>query len=79
MGVTHLVARVTALPGHVEQELEAYLGADASSMASCACAVTVVMPSTWWPSGKKRGFCPSYGARRIAANAALLVDEVTSF
>jgi hypothetical protein len=27
-------------------------------------------------TGKKRGFCPSCGARRIADSAALLVDEI---
>jgi hypothetical protein len=27
-------------------------------------------------SCKKRGFCPSCGARRMAESAALLVDEV---
>ena len=27
-------------------------------------------------SCKRRGFCPSYGARRMAESAALLVDEV---
>jgi hypothetical protein len=42
------------------------------------------MRSTWSPSvaptlgalGERRGFCPSCGARRMAENAALLVDEV---
>ena len=27
-------------------------------------------------SGKRRGFCPSCGARRMAESAALLVDDV---
>jgi hypothetical protein len=27
-------------------------------------------------SCKRRGFCPSYGARRMAESAALLVDEI---
>jgi len=30
-------------------------------------------------SCKRRGFCPSYGARRMADSAALLVDEVLPY
>ena len=73
----HLAARGAALPGYVEQEFEAYLqcgrlehrflrvrcdGCHAELLVAFSC--------------KKRGFCPSCGARRMAESAALLVDEV---
>lgn len=73
----HRAARGTALPGYVEQEFEAYLqcgrlehgflrvrcdGCHGEHLLAFSC--------------KKRGFCPSCGARRMAESAALLVDEV---
>ena len=46
------------------------------NMVSCVCAAIPVMLSIWRRSVKRRGFCPSCGARRMAESAALLVDEV---
>ena len=72
-----LAARGTVLPGYVEQEFEDYLkcgrlehgflrvccdGCHAEYLVAFSC--------------KRRGFCPSCGARRMAESAALLVDEV---
>ena len=51
-------------------------------MAFCACCaheklVAFSCPPRGLPSGRKRrGFCPSCGARRLAESAAHLVDEV---
>ena len=65
------------MPGYVEQEFEDYLkcgrlehgflrvccdGCHAEYLVAFSC--------------KRRGFCPSCGARRMAESAALLVDEV---
>ena len=70
-------AQGTDLPGYVEQEFEDYLkcgrlehgflrvhcdNCHAEHMVDFSC--------------KRRGFCPSCGARRMAEAAALLVDEV---
>ena len=72
-----MAARGTVLPGYVEQEFEDYLkcgrlehgflrvccdGCHAEYLVAFSC--------------KRRGFCPSCGARRMAESAALLVDEV---
>ncbi|NUV05099.1 putative transposase [Escherichia coli] len=47
------------------------------SMVSCGFAARIVITSVWSPSAvKRRGFCPSCGARRMAESAALLIDEV---
>ena len=43
---------------------------------SCECAATPVVPNASWPPVANRGFCPSCCVRRMAASAALLVDEV---
>ena len=73
----HLAAQGTALPGYVEREFEAYLkcgrlehgflrvrcdGCHAEHLVAFSC--------------KRRGFCGSCGARRMAESAALLVDEI---
>jgi len=73
----HLAARGITLPGYVEREFEAHLkcgrlehgflrirceGCHAEHLVAFSC--------------KRRGFCPSCGARRMAESAALLVDEV---
>ena len=72
-----MAARGTATPACVQQEFEAYLqcgrleqgflrmccdGCHAEHLVAFSC--------------KKRGFCPNCDARRVAENAALLVDEV---
>jgi hypothetical protein len=74
----HLAALGTALPAHVEQEFEEYLkcgrlehGFLRVRCDSCHAEHLVAF------SCKKRGFCPSWGARRMAESAALLVDEVS--
>jgi ribosomal protein S27E len=72
-----LAARGTALPGYVEREFEAYLkcgrlehGFLRVRCDSCHAEHLVAF------SCKRRGFCPSCGARRMVESAALLVDEV---
>jgi hypothetical protein len=73
----HLAAQGRALPGYVEQEFEDYLrcgplvhGFLRVRCTSCHQEQLVAF------SCKRRGFCPSYGAGRMAESAALLVDEV---
>ena len=65
------------MPDHVRQEFEAYLkcgrlehGFLRVRCESCHAEHLVAF------SCKRRGFCPSCGARRMAESAALLVDEV---
>ena len=67
----------TPLPHYVQDEFEAYLkcgrleyGFLRVQCESCHHERLVAF------SCKKRGFCPSCGARRMADNAALLVDEI---
>ena len=67
----------TPLPEYVERELEDYLkcgrlehGFLRVRCVSCHAEHLVAF------SCKRRGFCPSCGARRMAESAALLVDEV---
>jgi hypothetical protein len=65
------------LPGYVEQEFEAYL-----TCGRLEHGFLRVRCEEWHAekliafSCKRRGFCPSCGARRMAETAALLVDEV---
>lgn len=75
--VSHLAAQGTALPGYVQREFEDYLkcgrlehGFLRVRCDSCHAEHLVAF------SCKRRGFCPSCGARRMAESAALLVDEV---
>ena len=72
-----LAAQGSTLPDYVEQEFEDSLrcgrlehGFLRVSGASCRAEHLVAF------SCKRRGFCPSCGARRMAESAALLVDEV---
>ena len=65
------------MPGYVQQEFEDYLrcgGLEHGFLRvrcdSCHAEHLVAF------SCKRRGFCPSCGARRMAESAALLVDEV---
>ncbi len=47
------------------------------SMVSCGFAARIVISERLVAfSCKRRGFCPSCGARRMAESAALLIDEV---
>nr|NIV47353.1 IS91 family transposase [Gammaproteobacteria bacterium]NIW36531.1 IS91 family transposase [Gemmatimonadota bacterium] len=73
----HLAAQDRGLPGYVEREFEDYLrcgrlehGFLRVRCDSCRAERLVAF------SCKRRGFCPSCGARRMAESAALLVDEV---
>jgi hypothetical protein len=73
----HLAERGTGLPGYVQREFEDYLkcgrlehGFMRVRCESCHAEHLVAF------SCKRRGFCPSCGARRMAESAALLVDEV---
>jgi ribosomal protein S27E len=71
------VAEGRPLPRYVEEEFEAYLkcgrleeGFLRVKCDSCQAEKLVAF------SCKRRGFCPSCGARRMAETAALLVDDV---
>lgn len=71
------VAEGRALPRYVEDEFEAYLkcgllehGFLRVKCDSCQAEKLVAY------SCKRRGFCPSCGARRMVETAALLIDEV---
>ena len=75
--VEHLAARERGLPTHVQREFEAYLkrGCLEHSFLRVRCANCHTDRLVTF-SCKRRGFCPSCGARRMAKGAALLVDEV---
>lgn len=73
----HLAAQGRDLPAYVQREFEDYLkcgrlehGFLRVRCESCHAEHLVAF------SCKRRGFCPSCGARRMADSAALLVDEV---
>ena len=75
----HLADQGSELPGYVEQEFDDYLRCGRLEHGflrvrcdsdSCHAERLVAF------SCKRRGFCPSCGARRMAESAALLVDEV---
>ena len=75
--VEHLAARERSLPAHVQREFEDYLkcgrlehGFLRVRCADCHAERLVAF------SCKRRGFCASCGARRMAEGAALWVDEV---
>jgi ribosomal protein S27E len=71
------VAEARALPRYVEDEFDAYLRCGLLEhgflRVKCdACQAEKLVAF----SCKRRGFCPSCGARRMAGTAALLVDKV---
>ena len=73
----HLENQGTSLPGYVQREFEDYLqcgrlenGFIRVVCESCKHERLVAF------SCKRRGFCPSCGARRMAESSALLIDEV---
>jgi ribosomal protein S27E len=75
--VTQLAVEGKVLPDYVHEEFEAYLksgrlehGFLRVQCDSCHAEQLVAF------SCKRRGFCPSCGARRMAESAALLLDEV---
>ncbi len=65
------------MPGYVEQEFEDYLkcGRLEQGFLRVRCDTCHAEHLVAF-SCKRRGFCPSCGARRMADSAALLVDEV---
>ena len=73
----HLAEQGRQLPDYVHREFEDYLkcgrlehGFLRVRCESCHAEHLVAF------SCKRRGFCPSCGARRMAESAALLVDEI---
>ncbi len=75
--VTHIARQGRPLPGYVQREFEEYLRCGRLEhgflRVRCdRCHVEILVAF----SCKRRGFCPSCGARRMAESAALLVDEV---
>jgi ribosomal protein S27E len=72
-----LAARGTALPGYVQREFDEYLkcGRLEHGFLRVRCDACHAEHLVAF-SCKRRGFCPSCGARRMAESAALLVDEV---
>jgi ribosomal protein S27E len=75
--VSHLAAEGRELPGYIQREFKEYLkcgrlehGFLRVRCDSCHAEHLVAF------SCKRRGFCPSCGARRMAESAALLLDEV---
>ena len=77
MGERHLESEGRCLPDYVQRELTDYLkcgrlehGFLRVRCESCHHEKLVAF------SCKRRGFCPSCGARRMVESAALLVDEV---
>ena len=75
----HLAARERMLPAHVQREFEDYLkcGRLEHSFLRVRCVDCHAERLVAF-SCKRRGVCPSCGARRMAEVAALLVDEVLS-
>ena len=73
----HLAAQGSTLPPYVEQEFDDYLqcGRLEHGFLRVRCDSCHAMHLLAF-SCKRRGFCPSCGARRMAESAALLVDEV---
>jgi hypothetical protein len=72
-----LAAQGTELPGYVEREFDEYLkcGRLEQGFLRVRCETCHAEHLVAF-SCKRRGFCPSCGARRMAESAALLVDEV---
>ncbi len=75
--LTYMESQGKTLPTHIKKEFDAYLkcgrlehGFIRVRCEECHHERLVAF------SCKKRGFCPSCGARRMAESAALLVDEV---
>ena len=73
----HLAAQGRPLPAYVQREFEDYLkcGRLEHGFLRVRCDACHAEHLVAF-SCKRRGFCPSCGARRMAESAALLVDEV---
>ena len=73
----HLSNEGKSLPLHVTSEFEAYLRCGRLEHGFLRVGCTSCHAETLVPfSCKKRGFCPSCGASRMAESAALLVDDI---
>ena len=74
---TYLADQGRSLPYHVQREFEEYLkcGRLEHGFLRIQCGICHHERLVAF-SCKRRGFCPSCGARRIAESAALLVDDV---
>ena len=75
--LTYMVEQGKPLPHHVQKEFDEYLKCGRLEhgflrVQCCSCHKERLVAF----SCKRRGFCPSCGARRMAESAALLVDEV---
>jgi ribosomal protein S27E len=75
--VAHQAGQGKAVPGYVQREFENYLqcGRLEHGFLRVRCDTCHAEQLVAF-SCKRRGFCPSCGARRMAESAALLVDEV---
>jgi hypothetical protein len=75
--VTHMAGQGRLLPDYVQREFEDYLrcGRLEHGFLRVRCDTCHAEHLVAF-SCKRRGFCPSSGARRMAESAALLVDEV---
>jgi ribosomal protein S27E len=75
--VAHMAQQERPLPDYVQQEFEDYLrcGRLEHGFLRVRCDTCHAEHLVGF-SCKRRGFCPSCGARRMAESAALLVDEV---
>jgi len=72
-----LAAQGTELPAYVQREFEAYLNCGRLERGFLRLRCDTCHGEHLLAfSCKRRGFCPSCGARRMAESAALLVDEV---
>lgn len=74
--VAQSATRGTPLPSMYNGSLQITSAAAALNTGSCVCAVSHATERLVAFSCKRRRFCPSCGARRMAESAALLVDEV---
>ena len=74
--VERMAANGTPLPEYVQREFEAYLrcGRLEHGFLRVRCETCHAEHLVAF-SCKRRGFCPSCGARRMAKSSALLVDE----
>lgn len=75
--VAHMAGEGRPLPGYVQREFEGYLqcGRLEHGFLRVRCDTCHAEHLVAF-SCRRRGFCPSCGARRMAESAALLMDEV---
>ena len=63
-------------PQSVRDEFDTFLDAASWSTVSCACAVAIAATTSVAFNCKRRGFCTTSSARRMAQTAAHLVNHV---